>query len=174
MARTACWPALALTCCVLCACAGDLEDPERFEAPSTGPSCDLDVMTDIVEPKCGLSGCHGGDGSFSAGLDLVSEGQASRLVGVPATAGEAGECEGRVRLDPTDPSGSLLVGKLREPVPCGSPMPVGGRLSDEEYRCMVEWAEELAGMAAGDGGVVSGGDGGGAGGGDAGSADGGT
>jgi len=163
MVRTA-W-CLALACCsVLAACAGDLENPERFEAPSTGPSCELDVMADIIEPKCGIPGCHA-PMSSSAGLDLVSAGHASRLVGVeaaPETAG--GACEGRVRIDPADPENSLFIEKLLPSPGCGTQMPpVGGALSDDELDCMIEWVEELAAMGGGgggDGGVAAGDDGG--------------
>lgn len=163
MVRTAWRPALA-SCLLLAACAGDLENPERFEAPSTA-ACELDVMADVIEPKCGVPGCHGGD-MPSAGLDLVADGHASRLVGVESPAGN--ECEERVRIDPADPEGSLLVEKLLPSPSCGTQMPpVGGELSDEELECVVQWVEELAaeGGPVGDGGV---------GGGDAGAVDGGT
>lgn len=156
---------------MLAACAGELENPERFEAPSTGPSCELDVVEDIFVPKCGA--CHGSESPY-AGLDLVSDGHAERLVGVVATDENSGACAGEVRLDPADPEGSLFMEKLHEDPSCGTIMPQAGTpLDREELDCVRLWMDELIGMAGGggDGGMAGGGDGGVGGGDDAGASD---
>ena len=169
-------PALLAPLLLLLGCAGELENPERFSAPSTsGCTLDIDVETDIfgtTDPamggRCATAGCHvaaGGEAAPAASLDLVSPGVEARLVGIPAM------CTGLL-IDPASVDDSVLIRKL-EPTPsCGARMPFGGMLSDAEIQCMREWAEMAAaagGTDAGAGDVDAG-----AGDLDAGDADGGT
>lgn len=134
------------------ACAGDLENPDRFEAP-TQDGCDLDVVEDIFEPKCGNPACHGAGEGPAADLDLVSPGVADRLVGVEA--GAEGQCVGRVRVDPNDVDGSLLLEKLEPDPSCGDRMPLLIEpLSAEEIACVRDWVRELAPEDGADAGVT--------------------
>lgn len=143
-------------------CAGELENPERFTAPSTGGdggggggcTLEVDVVQDLFVPKCGNAACHG----EGASLDLITEGWADRLVGVAAP--EDGMCPGEIYVDPADIDSSLLIAKLHEDtVTCGSRMPLlVDPLSDEEIACVKEWAAELGPGAGGggDGGMPAG------------------
>lgn len=158
-------PLLAIVPLLLAACAGELENPERFSAPSVSRcTIDVDVQTEIfgtpeTPAKCGLGGCHGAVGGAIApasGLDLVSPGVEARLVGV------TGVCMGLL-IDPADIENSLMIRKLHPSPGCGQRMPFGGMLTDDEIDCVTEWAQQAVMM----GGV----DGGGGGGGDAGAGD---
>ena len=152
-------------------CAGELENPERFSAPSVSRcTIDIDVQTEIfgtpeAPAKCGLGGCHGPAGGAvppASELDLVSPGVEARLVGV------AGVCMGLL-IDPADPENSLMVRKLHPAPSCGQRMPFGGMLTDDEIDCVTEWVTQAAMTGAVDAGAGSGSDAGG--GDDAGAAD---
>lgn len=94
--------------------------------------------------KC-AGDCHAG-AEPEAGLDLVSPGAATRLVGAPSVQ-EA--CEGLVIVDPTGEN-SLLVDKLGDTPPCGARMPFGEtKLDAAEVECVRRWVDEV--VAAGGG-----------------------
>lgn len=124
---------------VLTGCPGELENPEQY---TELPACrgNIDVPALFLE-KCGSSICHGGQSSDpAAGLDLTSPGIASRLVNVPAE-----ECGGLVRIDPTNPDNSFLLGKIIEPpAGCGDRMPLVGLLSANEIACIRAWIHGIA------------------------------
>lgn len=150
------------------ACAGDLDDPDRFAfllgdggplvpadaaatdagAPDAGsPDAGGPAMTsvpvcvsNVFSMHCGSAACHG-DGAVQ--VDLVSPGVQARLV--DQAAGAAGMCAGRVFVA-SDASESLLLDKLSDAPPCGSKMPlVGADLASDELKCLTDWVASLAG-----------------------------
>ncbi len=111
------------------------------------PGCE-DVPTAIfgVELKCGGIGCHGTpDVAPLAASDLgnMTDDLVTRL---PASNG-TGVCADYPLVDVDDPDNSLLITKLSESPPCGSPMPAGGTISDEERNCIIEWTRAVAAAA---------------------------
>jgi hypothetical protein len=108
------------------ACAGRLEDPERFR------ECVIDVEVDVFRQTCGTSGCHMAGPNAAAGLDLSSPGVASRLVNKPST------CNGKLFI--SGPDEGYLLEKVTQDTPaCGTRMPATGSLTDEELRCLRRW-----------------------------------
>ena len=140
-------------------CAGELKDPGRFgflyddndsgtklkpEVDSgtepmpmpmtTVPSC----VTSIFKKPCGSSGCHD---SSSAVLDLISPNVASRLVNKPSSNTQL--CKGRTLISTS--GDSLLIDKISDDPPCGSPMPLSGTpLTDDQRTCLTDWVSSLA------------------------------
>jgi len=135
-------------------CAGSIDDPVPFfeAAEQGGPggdlTCNLDVPTQILEAKCGGSICHG-EGGDSAGLDLVSPGIESRLIGAATEAG--GVCDGELLIDPGSPDTSLLYRKaVPDLVDCGESMPYGAEdLSEAEQDCLKVWIREVVAIDLG-------------------------
>jgi hypothetical protein len=140
------------------ACAGDLEDPERFDflldgatkmdaaqgQPSAGeipkaPEC----LTTLLATRCGESYCHGA--GVQSQVDLISPGLEDRLVGQESSTSQ---CMGRVFV-PTDGSASLLLGKLQLPTPCGVRMPIGEPLVEAEVMCISAWVKAVADASGG-------------------------
>ena len=125
-------PAVALA---MTGCPGTLEDPERF-------SCGNAVLVQ----RCATSSCHDADAP-AAGLNLVPEGLAGRIVGVPGstmaddTTGAIG-CGGRILADPANPEESLIYLKVTDP-PCGAAMPIGTPLDAEQKQCLLELIQDL-------------------------------
>lgn len=139
----------------LAACASD---PEPEDSPSTPPptspppstppppppsGCDMDAI--LAEHGCSSNGCHGVQNV--AGLDLVSDGVAERLVGVPSVNSA---CGGRPLVDPSTPGDSLLlslVDPARE-VPCSVAMPFGSEgVPEDDVTCFEAWVDTLAAEA---------------------------
>lgn len=157
--------ALVLAACVVAACAGDLENPERFASlaggdggggvPDASPPLDTGVappvldagggggepacVTDTLASVCGTTACHG---PGAPQVDLVSPGVRARVVDQPASA--AGLCAGRTYVA-SDGSGSLLLDKLVDPPPCGSKMPLVGAITAVQSQCLADWVGALAG-----------------------------
>jgi hypothetical protein len=151
-------------------CAGSLSDPGAFaiagsedagvtveagvgsdaSEASAAPSCP-DVPSLFVK-SCGESGCH--DAKTQAqGLDLVSPGVASRLVGVTTTEGTG------LLIDPGAPSQSVVYTKLLASPPFGARMPTGAPLDDATIACVLTWVTAQAAVATKDAGVVDSGSG---------------
>jgi hypothetical protein len=150
---------LVLTVLVaLSACAGTLEDPERFAPPSAGPgpattydggdatpeaaaaaACP-DIPTTLFVPRCGTAGCHGATNSAD-GLDLVSPNVAARVVNVPAASGG-------VIVDPAHPDQSVLYQRIAPGA--ASPMPPSGpAVEGATVACVLSWASSLSAPDAG-------------------------
>jgi hypothetical protein len=95
--------------------------------------------------------CHSpGAAMFSAGLDLMSDGVAQRIVGKPAatvTANNGAMCAGKGNLlnRGTLPATGILIDKIKaSPGLCGSPMPLeGSELQPEDLDCLQAWANGL-------------------------------
>ena len=125
--------------CTLSACPGTLDDKERFLVDSNTGGMDSgggecgDVPTRIFVASCGDTGCHGATAP-QQGLDLVSAGLTTRVVGVQAKS-----CSG-ILADPQNPAGSLLYSKLLTKPKCGSQMPLARPpLSDADQQCVLAW-----------------------------------
>jgi hypothetical protein len=87
--------------------------------------------------------CHGPTVKES-GLDLVSPGVASRLLGKAPDPRTSIACAGNSTpylLPGTAPAGGLLFDKLSNTPPCGSPcpFPLGG-LPTTQKNCLLQWA----------------------------------
>lgn len=117
------------------------------DAASVPLSCD-NVML-VLGVNC--TTCHSpGAAAFSAGLDLMSDGVAQRLVGKPtatATANNGAMCGGKGNLlnRGTLPATGILIDKINAtPGVCGSPMPLeGAQLQQEDLDCLQAWANGL-------------------------------
>lgn len=139
-------PLLCALSLVLLGCPGTLEDPERFtgnhdagtDAGTAGyvcPSAGVKVKTQLINARCGTAGCHD-TGTQSGGLDLASAGAPARLVNIPAA-----QCTGQT-LATAD--GGYLISKLHPSPPCGSQMPIGPPLTDQEIQCITEWVANIS------------------------------
>jgi hypothetical protein len=117
-----------LNAVVLAACAGNLENPERFadggsvEGGATTPACP-DMEATVLIPSCATAGCHNAT-SKAGSLDLSGTGVAARLSGKAASGGG-------LLVDPTHPDKSVLYTKTTTSPPYGSRMPLGGKLLDD-------------------------------------------
>lgn len=155
---------------LLTGCPGEIHDPglfrdaasvrdatlQRDATPShdgasvadAASSCALDVQQDILQPRCGVGGCHDDSGQPAAQLDLTVEDPADALSGTMASM-----CSGRTLIVPGDPDGSFLFEKVNAEDPeCGRPMPLTGEALDEdEVACLRAWIADLGG--AGDAGA---------------------
>ena len=133
--------AVVMLACGLVACAGTLEDPERFAeagglAPSSadaGPvaACPP-VETGIFQVKCATAGCHAASGP-AGGLDLASPDVLGRLANKSAQGGP-----GSIVV-PGNPGASVLYTKLTSAPPFGSRMPLGATLDDATLACVHDW-----------------------------------
>ncbi len=130
----------------LVGCPGSLSDPERFQLGSGAlEQCDRAVMEILAsEAQCAASGCHGSVAP-QAGLVLEASGLESRLVGVAASD----DCDGLPLIDETTPENSLLYIKLQDSPPCGSRMPLGAALSDDDQACVLGWIRSVVGASSG-------------------------
>lgn len=172
MARTAlnrivALAAIAIAPAALTACAGSLENPERFGAgggdggaptvrdggtPSPGTDAGGDTpeadggggtttpaWQTVLADNCAGSGCHG-ESSPALGLDLVSPGARDRLVGVAAVG-----CADQVLVVAGDPEASYLYNKIAEATPvCGGRMPLlRSALSTEDQEAIRAWIAGL-------------------------------
>lgn len=93
----------------------------------------------------GLSGlgctgaiCHGGGG---VSPDFQAPGLAMRLLDQPAAVD--GPCDGELLIDSEHPEQSLLLTKLGNSPPCGSPMPLTNRdsLTESALACIEEYVQ---------------------------------
>lgn len=127
---------------VLAACAGELENPERFA------DCPPGFVEQLFQEKC-AGECHAG-AEPEAGLDLVSAGAGQRMLG-QASAQEA--CEGLMIVDPGGDH-SLIIEKLGDTPPCGARMPFGQtKLDAAEVECVRRWVDEVVATGGAGGGV---------------------
>lgn len=141
-------------------CPGELSNKEEFEAyaeshgdagastmstagtssgtsGSAGSGSCGDVVTRIFVPSCGGTGCHSAVGP-QQGLDLVSPGVASRVVGVAAK-----QCL-QVLADPANPEESVMYKKLLIRPECGAQMPLARPpLSSADVACVLAWIAAL-------------------------------
>ena len=148
--------ALAGALCLLAGCPGELSNKAEFEAyaaahgdagapammneagttsttAGTGNGTCGDVITRIFVPTCGGTGCHSAMAP-QQGLDLVSPGVASRVVGVSAKA-----CL-QTLADPQNPEQSLIYQKLFVKPACGAQMPLARpALSSADTACVLAW-----------------------------------
>lgn len=114
----------------------------------TGECADVPTRIFGAEGKCAGIICHGSPGELAVSADLGHsiEGIEQRLVGLPGT----GDCSDYFMVDAADPMRSLLVLKMQEQPPCGSPMPFSGlgEITDEERACVIDWTLQVAAAAS--------------------------
>lgn len=118
------------------ACAGGLDDPDRFRDGAVGPSCPdgYEVEAQLLTPRCGVDGCHATSGP-QAGLDLASPEARDRLLAASASS----SCVGQPLLSPSAPQESVLYLKVAG-TQCGAQMPsLGDTLSPVELDCLRRW-----------------------------------
>ncbi len=149
------WP-LALGGCLLAACPGSLENPERFRGADAGPpppSCvPAEVPQKILVPACATEGCHV-EPARASGLDLASPGLAERLIDVAGSS-----CNGRPLIDRARPERSQMYDRLLVGTECGLRMPLGPTpLSEEDQECVLEWIELLITSTTSTSGLAGGG-----------------
>lgn len=118
----------------IAACAGDLDNPERFgavpaEGGAPGPtpiSCD---PVALLSARCATAGCHSAQDRAS-GLDLASADVVGRLDGRAAVGGPG------VLVVRGAPEQSVLIDKVGETPPFGGRMPFGRPLDAAEVQCL--------------------------------------
>ena len=107
------------------------------------PPCDAVAMFLANPSKCSTEqACHA---NGAQGIDLKSAGVVARLVGkMPSATSPSCSANTMPYLVPnSNPPTGLLLSKLMNPAPCGSPMPfvdIGGALSDADRTCINDWA----------------------------------
>lgn len=120
-------------------CAGDLENPERFDFLLDGgdipkaPEC----LTTLFKMRCNSAACHG---EGAPQIDLVSTGIDERLVG---KVSPTELCKDRHYVS-TDGEPSLLLQKLQVPPPCGVRMPIGDPLGESDMKCVSDWVKAVS------------------------------
>ena len=126
--------AIAIALAGASACAGELENPERFAA------CPPGDVEQLFQQRCG--DCHGAT-EPEAMLDLVSPGVADRLIGVPSGTAL---CEGWTLIEPSTGQ-HLLLDKLGDSS-CGSRMPLAlNEFSAIETECVRRWVDDAIASA---------------------------
>lgn len=134
--------AAALGCCSGMGCAEPhhLEPMHELDAgvDASEISCATDegVIARVFSATCTSRGCHGSVGA-RARLDLESPGLSERIRGAQSVHMA---CRERLLVVPGNPPASFMIDKiLGEADGCGDPMPLRGRLSAAERRCVSEW-----------------------------------
>jgi len=98
----------------------------------------LDVQSQVLTPRCALSGCHVGTGA-PFGLDMSSvSASKSHLVNVAS-----GENPSMMRVLPGDSASSYMYWKITaNPAIGGDPMPLaGGPLSQSQIDLIASWID---------------------------------
>jgi len=138
--------AMSLSLVAGLACPGNLS-PELSNGGGGGgggsgppPTCDAPAL---MASKCGTTICHDPASTTGGGLDLVSAGQAGRLLGQSSTGNNGSECGQMVYLDPgSNPPTGLLIDKLTGPT-CGMAMPELVAWDETMNNCILEWAASI-------------------------------
>jgi hypothetical protein len=114
------------------------DPPEGDDDPpaSSGGACD--GFADVLAVRCNGSTCHGDGSSF--GTFAASEADALSVVGLDASVTCSGEGP---LIDPDNPRQSVIIQKVLGTASCGSQMPLGVPLEDEEIDCLEEWIGTL-------------------------------
>lgn len=107
---------------------------EMMTQKPAAPACDFPA---IMQAKCGNASCHGAPGS-STGLDLTTAMLAARVDGRKGK----GACTDKLLVDVDNPRQSKLYLKVSGTT-CGSQMPLGGMLTQDEQACVLTWIEKL-------------------------------
>jgi hypothetical protein len=141
---------------VICYGLGDpASGPMRSDNGSSGAAPAKNTFTavyaDIFErASCAGSGlCHAGDAGKLPVKDRDSTYRALvnvKAMGVNPPNSKSENCadSGLMRVVPGKPDDSLLVKKLEGTQPCGDPMPIGNKLSDEQISQVRAWIENGA------------------------------
>jgi hypothetical protein len=115
--------------------AGVGEDkPMQTAMPAASAACDFGAL---MQAKCGNPSCHGAPAS-GTGLDLTTAMLAMRADGRKGK----GTCTDKLLVDTDNPRESKLYLKVSGNS-CGSQMPLGGMLTQDEQTCVLNWIEKL-------------------------------
>lgn len=141
MSTALCRRSIALLAAGLVACAGTLEDPERFDAPRpadpaakapTASACDV---TPVLAEHC--TSCHSGSSGLG-GLALDGPSALEALRGKPAKGGPG------LLVDVSSPRASVVYTKLTPTPPFGGIMPPSKTLDPAAMECVLSWLDGLA------------------------------
>jgi len=92
------------------------------------------VQNEVFDVSCALAGCHAGSAP-QAGMDLSAGRAYGNVVGVRST-----ERSDLNRIEPFSLDASYMVKKLRgDPDIIGSPMPLGGSITQAQMDLVVSW-----------------------------------
>ncbi|MFN3197402.1 MAG: hypothetical protein ACE366_03120 [Bradymonadia bacterium] len=128
---------------------GDMADqgvtPDMGIDPDMGtPECDPPAV--LAAHGCANAGCHAVP--VAAGLDLVADDMANRLVNAPA---HSPGCDGRLIIDGAEPDRSLLLQVIGAEDPpggdadaCQVVMPPVGEVPEADRECLRVWVHDLA------------------------------
>jgi hypothetical protein len=113
-----------------------------------GGNCNVPKL--FEDKGCSIPGCHAA-ANPAGGLDMVTSGWETRLVGKAAgaaTGGTASLCGGMNRVLLTAgsvPATGLFIDKLKANPPCGERMPNVplSELTNDEIACVQAWANAL-------------------------------
>jgi outer membrane protein assembly factor BamB len=123
---------------------GDIPGPSPTPVPTPEGDTSFTAIFDqiFIGQGCNSTFCHSAN---AGGLSLTAKDEAyDALVNVPA-AGEACAASGLLRVDPGNPTGSLLWEKVSKRVPlCGDPMPIAAPLPEENLEQIRAWIERGA------------------------------
>jgi hypothetical protein len=102
-----------------------------------------DAPTTVIQPNCGIPGCHGSSAPAS-GLDLTAAGLVARLLDKKPTS-QSQMCGSNTTpylKSGSMPATGLLLDKLTLATPpCGNQMPGPGGLGDaNKVTCVTDWA----------------------------------
>jgi hypothetical protein len=132
-----------MLCGVAAGCAGSL-DPSIFASSGTGGTGGgtvCNAATTVIQPMCGIPGCHGTTAPAS-GLDLTATGLVARLLDMKPTAASQ-LCASNTTpflQSASSPATGLFLQKLTATPPCGVQMPQGGMLGASDMTCVNAWA----------------------------------
>jgi hypothetical protein len=113
---------------------GDAKSDAGGGNGNPAPSCDFKAL---VQMKCATSFCHDST-THSQNLDLSKDDLGTELKDRKGTRA----CSDYNMIDSTDATQSLLYVKVTDKA-CGTRMPLGGNLTEDEQKCILSWIEGL-------------------------------
>ena len=103
----------------------------------------IDPLADLLtnSASCAMAGCHAAGSLYG-----VYAGDLSDLVDVDSSQAACEDGGTPLKyIDSANPANSLIITKLADPPPCGSPMPlVGWAAQPNDIACITEYVEALA------------------------------
>lgn len=117
--------------------------PLPTEPPGAGQPADTATFSrvegEVFAVSCAISGCHTG-AAPQAGMDLSPGAAYGATVGVPSS-----ERPDLNRIEPFAPDASYLIKKVRGDADVvGSPMPLTGALTGDQFQLLVDWVQRGA------------------------------
>jgi hypothetical protein len=125
-------------------------DEEKPKEDSGAPTFSAIYRDIIAATGCaGSALCHAGEAGKLQMKDVAGAFKAlvnTKAMGMNADGQGGNNCKdsGMQRVVPGKPDDSLLVKKLEGTQPCGDPMPIAGKLSDEKIKQVRDWIADGA------------------------------